>query len=83
MNDLRPSTSKVLRQMHLEDGAGLDLYLARIQQNLTALLEQCVQLCNVYVSRQESLREIQELQQYLAADGLHHRELIDSLRKRS
>jgi hypothetical protein len=65
-----------------EDTA-LDLYLGRIQQNLTALFEQCAQLQTVVANKQGDLREIQEVQEYLGIDSPTIAELLDLLRKHS
>jgi hypothetical protein len=46
-----------IRHSRLKDAHALDLYLGRIQQNLVALNEQCVQLGTVLAERQEWLRD--------------------------
>jgi hypothetical protein len=58
-----------IRHSRLKDAHALDLYLGRIQQNLVALNEQCVQLGTVLAERQEWLRDIYKLQQYLGAES--------------
>jgi hypothetical protein len=71
-----------LGQSRLEDEAALDLYLGRIQQNLTALVAQCVQLQTAFANRQACLCEIQEMQDCLGADSPTMAELHSLVAKR-
>jgi len=69
MNIPMPSTDRSLGHSRLDDADALDLYLGRIHQNLTALGEQCVQLRTAFAKREEWLRDIHELQQYLGVES--------------
>jgi hypothetical protein len=70
MNIPMPSTDSSLRHSghsRLDEASALDLYLGRIHQNLAALGEQCAQLRTAFAKRQESVRDIHELQRHLGA----------------